>query len=238
MTVLDTHLAGLGTTEDYLVDEHLNYMFEVDTSRVASLLPPHVTPKEPRPGRSLINVGYMRFDGSQIGGRPDTIELTLSIVINPDLSLDMPIPKLCVYDFRIASNCPVFLSHEDEIQKLQGMHLPGLARRFHPDRYGVDVWDDHGPIFSFKNPNANPVFKYELATGQYVTRHRDGLYQGVFVWEGVGCEQQSQGDCGRLHPHPFFQEIDVDWAEDCYIQMFLPHATPVLFRSFYPRRLK
>ncbi len=237
MSEIEDRLAGLASTEDYLIDEHWNYMYEVDTRHVGGLLPRQLSPKEPRPGRSLINVGYMKFDGSQIGGRVDTIELTLSIIVNPDLSLDMPVPRMCVYDFRIASNCPVFLAHEDEIQKLQGMHLPGLASRFDAATRTLQVWDDSGPVMTLVNPNPQPSYKYEVATGQYVTQHRDGLYQGVFLWEGVGCEQQSAGDCGRLHPHPFFQEIDVAWAEDCFVQMFLPESTQVLFRSFYPRRI-
>ncbi|MCW7539503.1 hypothetical protein OOT46_16800 [Aquabacterium sp. A7-Y] len=237
MIDIGPRLAGLDSTEDYLIDEHLNYMYEVDTAHVLPLLPPPLSPKEPRPGKSLINVGYMKFDGTQIGGLRDTIELTLSIVINPDLSLDMPVPRMCVYDFRIASNCPVFLAHEDEIQKLRGMHLPGLSRRFDDSGHRLEVWDDTGPIFTFLNPNPDPVYKFEQATGQYVSRHPDGLYQGVFFWEGVGCEQQWDGDCGTLHPHPFYQEIDVAWAESCFVQMFLPRPTQVLFRSFVPRRI-
>lgn len=230
-------LAGLASTEDYVIDEHLNYMYEVDTARISPLLPAPLSPKEPRPGRSLVNVGYMKFDATQIGGLADTIELTLSIIINPDLSLDMPLPRMSVYDFRIASNCPVFLAHEDEYQKLKGMHLPGLSRRLEAPGH-LDVWDDEGPIFALRNPNPAPIYKYEYATGQYVSDHPSGLHQGVFSWEGVGCEQQADGDCGRLFPHRFYQEIDVSWIGDCFLQMFLPDSTQVLFRSFFTRRIR
>lgn len=230
-------LAGLESTEDYVVDEHLNYMYEVETARILPLLPTTLCPREPRPGTSLVNVGYMKFDAGHVGGLADTIELTLSIIVGPDLSLDMPVPRMSVYDFRIASNCAVFLAHEDEHQKLEGMHLPGLSRRLDgPGR--LDVWDDEGPILTFRNPNPAPSYKYEYATGQYVSGHPSGLYQGVFSWEGVGCEQQAQGDCGRLFQHRFYQEIDVSWISDSYMQMFLPSATQVLFRSFRPRKIR
>lgn len=238
MNDTSSSLAGMLPTEDYVIDEHLNFMYEVETARVLPLLPAPVTPKEPRPGTSLVNIGYMKFDATQIGGRADTIELTLSVIINPDLSLDMPVPRMSVFDFRIASNCPVFLAHEHELQKLQGMHLPGLSRRIDATGGVLDVWDDEGPLFTLRNPNPAPRFKYEAATGQYVSRHPDGLYQGVFFWEGVGCEQQHAGDSGTLHPHRFFQEIDVAWLGDCFLQMFLPPTTQVLFRSFHPRRLR
>ncbi|MEO1335350.1 MAG: hypothetical protein AAFV29_06885 [Myxococcota bacterium] len=230
-------LAGMAPTEDYVVDEHLNFMFEIETERVYHLLPAHVAPKEPRPGMSLVNVGYMKFDASLIGGDTETIELTSSIVIDPDLSLDMPMPRMCVYDFRIASNCKVFLEHEDRVQKLKGMFLPGLSRSL--DRTGghLEVFDDEGPIFTLKNPNPEPLYKYEVATGQYISQHPDGLYQGVFLWEGVGAEQQFDGDCGQLFAHSFLEEIPVEAVGDCYLQMFLPPRTNVLFRSFIPRKL-
>jgi hypothetical protein len=230
-------LAGLASTEDYLIDEHLNFMFEVDTDRIQHLLPARVTPKEVRFGVSLVNVGYMKFDASHIGGLRDCIELTSSIIINPDLSLDMAVPRMCVYDFRIASNCPVFLAHEDEHQKLPGMLLPGLARELDETGGHLRVWDDTGPILQFHNTHPNPTYKRETATGQYVARHSGGLWQGVFLWDGVGCEQQHPGDAGFLSPHPFFAELPVSHLGDCFLQMFLPPQTQVSFRSFVPRRI-
>jgi hypothetical protein len=230
-------LAGLAPTEDYIIDEHLNNMYEIDAARVARLLPSPLSPKEPRPGTAIINIGYMKFDATHIGGLADTIELTFSIIIHPDLALDMPMPRISVFDLQIASNCPVFLAHEDEYQKLNGMHLPGLARELQAPGH-LRVWDDAGPILEFRNPNLSPIYKYEYATGQYVSDHPSGLHQGVFSWEGIGCEQQPVGDCGRLYSHRFYQDIDVGWVGDCYLQMFLATPGQALFRSFNTRRLR
>lgn len=230
-------LAGLASTEDYIVDEHLNYMFEIDTEFVAPLLPAPLSPREPLPGTALVNVGYMKFDARQIGGLADTIELTLSIVVQPDLALAMPMPRMSVFDLRIGSNCPVFLSHEAEHQRLNGLHLPGLARNLHAAGH-LEVWDDDGPILEFKNPNPEPIYKYEFATGQYCSGDITGLHQGVFSWEGVGCEQQAHGDCGRLYPHRFYREIELASVGDCFLQMFLPIGSQAFFRSFQTRRLR
>lgn len=237
MIEIGTTLAGLESTVDYLIDENLNFMYEVDASHVLPLMPPQISPKEPRIGKALINVGYMKFDATPIGGRPDAIELTLSVIINPDLTLDMPVPRMCLYDLHIASNCLVFVEHEDEIQKLKGMHLPGLSRKMDSRGNRLEVWDDDGPLFTFINPNPLSIFKSEIACGQYISSHPDGLYQGVILWEGVGCEQQSSGDCGKLYPHPFFKGIDVSWVEDSYMQMMLRASNQALFRSFYPRKI-
>jgi hypothetical protein len=231
----DNSLAGLASTEDYVIDEHVNYMFEVETELVAPLMPAPLSPKEPRPGTALVNVGYMRFDGRQIGASSETIELTLSIVVQPDLTLEMQIPRMSVFDLRIASNCPVFLAHEAEHQKLPGVFLPGLDRILRGPG-DLEVWDDCGPILRFRNPCSDPIYRLEQATGQYFTLDDEGLHQGVFCWEGVGCEQQATGDCGRLHAHRFYEGIDPAWIGDCFLQMFLPAGGQALFRSFQTRR--
>ncbi|PRX24034.1 hypothetical protein B0G75_12477 [Paraburkholderia sp. BL18I3N2] len=230
-------LAGMSLTAEYVIDEHVNYIFEIDTARVRNYLPTYLCSKEPRHGVSLINIGYMKFDATQIGGLAETIELTLSIVVDPDLSLEMAVPRISVYDITIASNCPTFLAHEDRLQRLNGIYLPGLSRSLRGPG-DLEVWDEDGTILEFRNPSPNPIYKYEYVTGQYVSAHPSGLYHGVFSWEGVGCEQQVEGDCGGSLPHRFYHDLDVGSFGNCYMQMFLPDAGQALFSSFYPRRLR
>ncbi|MES1244744.1 MAG: hypothetical protein ABUT39_24265 [Acidobacteriota bacterium] len=231
-------LAGMEPTADWHARQHFNFLFEIETRAVEPLLPARIGPVEVRTGISVLNVGYMSFAPGSLGTLPAFEEITFSIQVQPDLSLDMPVPRLAVFDLRIGSNCREFLDFEAEHQRLSGDHSATLAGRINPAQDRLEVSDRDGRIFVFENTHPAPLFKRETAYGQYYAQREDGLYQGVFQWEGIGCEHQREGEGGRLFNHPFFRELDVeDLVQDCYMQMFLAPDTGALFRSFRPRRL-
>jgi hypothetical protein len=236
---LREQLGGMTSTAIWQVERHFNFIFEIETDKVAHLVPAPLSLREPRPGVSLVNVGYMKYPPGELGGQlPAFEEITFSLLVNPDLSLDAPIPRLCVYDFRIGSDSAQFLAFERDHQKLNGYLAEGLVTRFDVEHNHLSVADKHGPIFELRNTLPAPHWKTEVAVGQYYSRFGNELWQGVFLWDGRGCEHQHAGDAGRLYPHPFFAEIDVRDVGDCYMQMCLAPRTGVVFGSYHPRKLR
>lgn len=231
-------LAGMPSTEDWRVKHHFNFIYEVPTATVEPLLPSRIVPREARPGICLLNVGWMRLHPGQHGGLPEFDELTLSLHVQPDLSLDAPIPRMSLYDIRIGSNSEQFLAYEAEHQMLNGFYSPTLRCELSEDETELRASDEHGPLFVMRNTHPKPHYKQEVAVGQYYSVFGGQLYQGVFLWEGNGCEHQREGDSGRLYLHPFFEGIDVEEIEDCYMQMLLEPGSEVMFRSFSPREYR
>lgn len=233
-------LGGMPHTASWRVLAHFNFIYEIEADQVAHLLPRELSLREPRAGMALLNVGYMRYPPGELGGKlPAFEEITFSLLVNPDLSLDTAMPRLCVYDFRIGSDCRAFLDFERDHQSLNGYLAEGFHSEINERKDELTVRDSHGPIFTMRNTHPKPAFKDEVAVGQYYSTFEGGLYQGVFLWDGRGCEHQREGDFGRLHNHPFFREVDVErGVTECFMQMFLDPATGVTFGSFSPRRLR
>jgi hypothetical protein len=229
-------LAGLQPTAVWHIKQHFNFLFEVSTRDIAGLLPSQLRPVEPNLGISLVNVGYMRLHAGQLGGLPEFDEITFSIQVGADLSLDMPTPRFALFDFRIGSNCEEFLQFEDTHQQLNGYFSNSLLATVNQEQTQVSIRDNDGPIFILRNTHPSPIRKTETAYGQYYSQRSRGLYQGVFQWQGSGFEHQTSGDAGRLFAHPFFREIDVEtWIGDCHTQMFLVPNSEARLYSYQPR---
>lgn len=234
-SLLDTReLAGQPSTEDWLVNQQINFVFPVPTEVVQPHLPSFVIPKEDLPGRSLLNVGWMRLEPGMFGRLPAFDEITFSVHVQPDLALNMPMPRMSIFDFRIGSNSKEFLAYEADHQKLNGYLSESLTVTV--DGQTVRASDDDGPIFELTNTHPEPVFTYEVGAGQYYSWYEGSYYQGVFMWCGAGFEHQHPGDFGRLYNHPFFAEVDVEQeVDECYMQGLTEASSTVLFRSFEPK---
>jgi hypothetical protein len=233
----DTDFAGYSMTAIWRIKHHFNFIFEIPTRDIAHLLPTRLRPIEPSIGLSLLNVGYMRLHAGQLGNLPEFDEITFSIQVGADLSLDIPMPRFAVYDLRIGSNSEAFLSFENDHQELNGYYSKSLTAIVNSTQDEVSVEDDDGRIFVLRNTNPELTLKTELALGQYYSKRPDGLYQGIFRWEGGGFEHQHGGDAGCLFAHPFFQEIDVARVSGCYTQMLLAPDSEARLHSYRPRRL-
>ena len=94
-------LAGLQATAAWRIKHHFNFLFEIPTQAIEELLPVQLRPVEPNLGLSLVNVGYMRLHAGHLGHLPEFDEITFSIQVGADLSLDMPVPRFAFFDFRI-----------------------------------------------------------------------------------------------------------------------------------------
>jgi hypothetical protein len=227
-------LAGLPSTAIWRIKHHFNFLFEISTREIAALLPPQLRPVEPTLGLSLVNVGYMRLHAGHLGGLPEFDEITFSIQVGADLSLDMPTPRFALFDFRIGSGCEQFLEFENTHQELNGYFSSSLIATLNETQDEVSVQDGHGPIFVLRNTHPAPVLKKETACGQYYSKRPNGLYHGVFQWQGMGFEHQRAGDAGRLFRHPFFKEIDVEAVGNCYTQMFMAPNSEARLYSYQP----
>jgi hypothetical protein len=186
------------------------FIYEADMAAIEHLLPPGIHPVEARPGISLIFIGYNDYlaDENTIGGvvQPRFQEMTRCILVQPDLSIKMPIPRFTFFVHRIGSNNGVFID-----QEISSLHLPS----FHSPTMDVDVnaagtelrmFDEHGTIQHLRSTHPTPTYRKDAFFGQYYTVADGKLWFGVWSWRGVVCVHQRPGDAGGIFEHPFLTE--------------------------------
>ena len=96
--------------EEWAFDYDIFFFIEVPTASIKHKLPRLIKPVEPRPGISLIGFGLHRFIPGNLDGKlPALAEVNCSIVVQPNLSLKMPIPRFSFYVLYVASSNADFI---------------------------------------------------------------------------------------------------------------------------------
>jgi hypothetical protein len=157
------------------------------------------------------------------------------VVVQSDLSIDMPTPKFSFFVWNINADLADFLAVEPAALHLPTTHLPDLSVDFDPDRYAVSLTDGDGrPVASLRNTHPRPSYRPVDFVGQFFTVEHGRLWHGLWQLEGRAMEHQRDGDAGRLHPHPAFRGLPVDRCDEVYLQIFSdPHGRCVQ-RFFEP----
>ena len=98
-------IAGRKCVSRWNLSTIFHNLFEIPTAAIAPLLPKGVEPLEVRPGVSLYDIGDVLWNSGNLDGSwPAFHELTAMIVVQPDLSIDMPMPKFAFYVPKIIAN--------------------------------------------------------------------------------------------------------------------------------------
>lgn len=235
---------GMDLIIDWDLKQQFAFIFEVPTDKIEACIPKEagVRPMEARPGVGLLFLGYNDYNpGNLINGEPQPafLEITRFFWVQPDLSVDMPIPRFTFFVDRIASNNHSFIKQEIELLHLPTYETPSLRVETNEDKKEARAFDDQGPIQDLINTHPAPTYIEDSFYGQYYTMQGDHLWFGVFYWSGIACVHQSGGPGGGIHTHPFLTEkpvhLDPSDVGTCYMQMIAAYDSPMVQRFYRPR---
>lgn len=224
---------------EWNINHHLFISFECETRALEPFVPEPLEIIEIRPEAALLSIGILRFEAGHFGpDSPEFHEIAGMIQVAGDLSGPMPgMPRMNFFDFSVYSNSKDFVELDQRCIYAPVYHIPSLQVDYTADGFGAAVADDHGPILSYENSHPDPQFSYGDFWGYHFTNTR-GLQKGIWDWRGRRCEHQKPARNFKLHPHPFYQGLDVTKVRSCYRQMMLEPGTIGHERFYEMRELK
>ncbi len=227
---------------DWNIRHQLAFVFEINTAIIRSLLPKGIEPFEARPGVGLMFLGYNDYyPGNLINGieQPRFDEVTRFFMVQPDLSIDMPMPRFTFFVHRIGSNNQNFIDQEISRLHLPSFYAEDLIVETHSDKTGGMARTAGGPIQEWKNTNPDPRYYEDSFYGQYFTLQNNELWFGVWFWAGDVCTHQHPGDGGRIFHHPFLDDLEKtiqpEHVGNSYMQLITAFDKPLVQRFFEPR---
>jgi hypothetical protein len=184
------------------------YLYEIDTDAVAALVPEPLSIVEVRPDVALFMVECLHYyPGHFRPDAPESFELVLAVPVQPNLSIDMPVPRLSLHIVSVITSSLDFVENESRAFGSPIVHAPDLRMEFTADGANVDVLDGKTPIVRQRNTNPEIAFEPKVLWGLTFTNTR-GVQQGIFRWEGQVFEHMKRGDHGTFHPHEVYKGID------------------------------
>ncbi len=221
------------------------FIFEVPTENVLRALPRGIYPVEARPGISLMFLGYNDYNpGNVIYGQrqPAFVEITRTFVVQPNLHVDMPMPRFTFFVDRIASNNETFIQQETEKLYLPTFYSPTLVVETNESKTNAIARDDVGPIQSLINTHPHPLYRDDSFFGQYYSVQDGKLYFGIWYWSGKACIHQRSGKAGGIHEHPFLAElpnhVPADCVKEAYLQIITTYDQPLTQRFYQPKLIR
>lgn len=223
----------------------MGFIYEVDLATIQALLPRGIQPVEARPGVGLLFLGYNDYQpGNLIGGQSQGRfhEVTRTVLVQPDLSIRMPIPRFTFYLLRIGSENKAFVDQEIRMLHLPSYWSASLRGEANADGTEVRLLDEHGMIHHIKNTHPAPIYRNDSFFGQYYTVEDGKLYFGVWSWRGIACVHQRSGDAGGIFEHPFLTEVEPSLAAGsvgrAYLQVFTRPGDLSEQRFYAPRFIR
>lgn len=212
----------LGTTDLTLiwrVKKQVMYLYEVDADAVAHLVPPSLEMLEVRPGRALFAVEALHYHTDHFRpGSPEFYEAVFTVAVQPDLSVEMPMPRFCMHAVSVISDSEDFCAQEHRLLHTPTELVPDLTMDFTADGTSCVIKDGDKPIIEMTNTNPVIAFETKALYGQYYT-NTQGLQHGLWRWAGDMMEHQKPGAYGALYPHSFWKTLDLSRVHGCYRQM-------------------
>ena len=220
---------------EWNITHHVMLALEIATAEAEALLPDSVTPVEVRPGVALMHLAALRFAPDNVGpGSAPFGEVAMMVLVEPNLNLQMPNPRLAMHVLRVRSESEGFVNHRERKTLFTPTQLQSdLVVAFAEDGMSVALSDGHGPIAEMKNSHPNPRLRPREMWGQHFNHTQGIVYGGPWHWEGMLFEHQRRKDWGQLHPHPLFEGINTDRVRACYRGFFASAGHPIRER-FYP----
>ncbi|MCB9676325.1 MAG: hypothetical protein H6737_14475 [Alphaproteobacteria bacterium] len=232
-------LGGRPLGDEWNIAFHVSFTFEVPASLVEPVLPAGVEAMETVPGRALLNVIHARYEPGTLGEPASFDEVVCSVLAQPDLSVDMPAPRLTLAVLDVLSNSEAFVAHKVPALRMPVRFDPGLASEVDADGLGTRVWNDDGPLFRLRCTGV-PRFRSKAFFGQYFACVDGRLHHSVWSWWGELHEtQRERRQAGEVHAHPFFARIGLGALEarDCWLQQVSAPGGSVHMRTFQPREI-
>lgn len=230
---------------DWSLRHQMAFIFELPTEQVLRSLPRGIQPVEARPGISLMFLGYNDYNpGNVIYGQkqPAFVEITRTFIVQPNLNIDMPLPRFTFFVDRIASNNEIFIKQEIEKLYLPTYYSPSLVVETNEIKTNAIAKDKFGMIQSLINTHPEPVYRDDSFFGQYYTVQDGKLYFGIFYWSGKACIHQRPGKAGGIHEHPYLTELPVhipaEGSKDPYLQIITAYDQPLIQRFYQPKLIR
>jgi len=232
---------------DWDLRQQFGFIFEVPVDKVKAVIPQglNIIPLEPRPGVGLMFFGYNDYNpGNVIYGRvqPRFDEITRVFIVQPNLSIDMPLPRFTFFMHRISSNNQDFIDQEVEKLHLPVYYTPSMRAATNDAKTEVKISDDYGDIEALINAHPHPVYIQDAFYGQYYVVEDGALYFGVFYASAQACIHQRRGSHSYIYPHRFLTEsgtlLTADDIGDTYMQIITKFGAKITQRFYQPRLLR
>lgn len=230
MTVDFSHVGKLAQTLHWRIKKQLVVFYEVETEQLAPLLPAPLETQEVRPGVSLCALEMLHYKvGHFSEGYREFYEAVFAAAVQPDLSLDMPVPRFSMFAIKVISDSAEFCHSEATSIFTPTHHLPEFRIAFSDDGTSCEMFDGAAPIATCRNVAPETPVKPTTIWGQFFT-NTNGLQRGIWRWDGQASEHMKAGDHGRLYPHLLFAGLDVSRVRNVYRQMAAkPEETDLRF---------
>lgn len=214
------HVGSHPLTLHWRIKKQVMYLWEIDTDVLAPLVPDPLTPKEVRPGISLFAIEALHYHTDHFRpGYPEFLEAVLTAAVDPDLSIDMPVPRFCMHAISVISESQEFCDQEGRVLFTPTELVPKLRMEFSEDGASCDMFDGDAPIVSMRNTHPEVVYEPKTLWGQYYT-NTNGLQQGIWRWDGEMFEHMKAGRSSSFGgSHPFFKGMDMSRVRGCYRQL-------------------
>lgn len=201
-------------------DFDLFFLFEIDVADIALPMPRGTFPQEVRPGVGLIGIGVLLgVDGNPHASMGRFTEISWCVVVEPDVSRRMPIPRYSVVTGNVGSDSEAFLRHAADVDKLPIFRHKNLRCTVDREASSAYVEDDDGPILRLFNTSPDPIYVPRVNWMQMRSREAGEWFQAL-SWSGDACEHGYDHRGGELFPHPFWEGITIRGLGDrCYLQV-------------------
>ena len=197
-------LGGMAFADLWNIDFHSAFLFEVDINRAEALLPDDLEAVEAAPDLALMSLIHAHYTPQNRGGPEPFDELVCSILVHPDLSLDMPTPRLTLGILKVWSNSEAFVTYKTKALGMPVTYHPTIRSSIATDRLSTRVEDEDGPIFELGLGQIEPSFREDAFYGQYFAQPGADLNHGPWRWSGKLTEHQRPREAHTLlHDHPF-----------------------------------
>jgi hypothetical protein len=204
------------------LDFDLFYMFEIETSRVRAMLPPYIHPYEIRPSVTLVVIGIEYFKVGALDKLPPFAEVNWVVMVQPDLTLEMEMPKFSFFVGNIGATNDEFLDYAFYEDKLPVYRSKTISINIQRDLGIIEVGDEYGTFIKLKTtfPQKNNTYHFSSFSGQSYSLYEEEVMLKLWSWSGELIEHQTTNDLCEINQHPFFNGIDVSGcAKSCYYQM-------------------
>lgn len=203
--MIESPLGGLAFADLWNIDFHCAFLFEVDRGKAEMCLCEELEAVEAAPGLALMSVIHAHYTPHNRGGPSPFDEIVCSILVHPDLSLDMPTPRLTLGVLDVWSNSQGFVEYKTKALGMPVHYHPTLRSEIAADRHSSNVANEIGPIFEMGLGTIEPRFHDETFYGQDFAKPDGDIYQGPWRWSGRLTEHQRPRESQtKLHPHSFF----------------------------------
>jgi len=234
------HPARLGTTPmtvEWRARHQTLFLYEVDLDALVPHVPDAVTVQEVRPGVGLLAIESLHYLPGHFADPRESVEIVVAVLVEPDLTVQMPVPQFSLFVTSVLSSSAAFVEHERMLLRTPMEHAPDLRMSYAPDGASVAIFEGETPIVECRNTRAPAVFAPKVMWGLIYSNKQGELHRGAFRWEGNVFEhQQRGGDVGRLHPHPVFRGLDVSRVRGCYRQMAAQPDLPTRIAYYHVGR--